>query len=109
VAVAAVATSTSTSNERVVTVSNTGSAPLRLGAAEFPQSFVRGAAVARECGATLLPGQACDITIRFEPAQAGLHTGELRISTNDPKHPQLVVTLSGTGLLRREPGPQGRR
>jgi len=107
VAVAAVATSTSTSNERVVTVSNTGSAPLSLGAAEFPKSFVRGASVAGECEATLLPGEACEITIRFEPAQAGLQMGELRISTSDPKHPQLVVTLSGTGLPGHEPEPHG--
>jgi hypothetical protein len=97
-AVGAAVVSVSTSDERVVRISNTGSSTLKVGAPEFPKGFVPGAPVARECGATLLPGETCEIAIRFEPTEVGLQTGELRITTNDPQHPQLVVTLRGTGV-----------
>ena len=102
VMIAAAMGPTSTSDERVVTVSNTGLNTLKLGAPEFPKSFVRGGPVARECAETLAPGDACEIAIRFEPTEIGLQTGKLTLTTGDPQQPQLVVTLSGTGIAPPE-------
>jgi hypothetical protein len=102
VMIAAAVGPTSTSDERVVTVSNTGLNTLKLGAPEFPKSFVRGGPVARECAETLAPADACEIAIRFEPTEVGLQTGKLTLTTGDPQQPQLVVTLSGTGIAPPE-------
>jgi HYDIN/CFA65/VesB-like, Ig-like domain len=113
VMIAAAVGPTSTSDERVVTVSNTGSKTLRLGAPEFPRSFVKGGPVARECAETLAPGDTCEIAIRFEPTEIGLQTGKLTLTTGDPQQPQLVVTLSGTGIApperRGDPDDRGDR
>jgi hypothetical protein len=102
VMVAAAVGPSSMPDERVVTVSNMGSKTLNLGAPQFPKSFVRGGPVARECAATLAPDDACEISIRFEPTEIGQQTGKLILTTGDPQQPQLVVTLTGTGIAPPE-------
>jgi Abnormal spindle-like microcephaly-assoc'd, ASPM-SPD-2-Hydin/Beta-propeller repeat len=40
---------------------------------------------------------ACLIGIVFSPSTAGASNGTLTIASNDPAHPQLVISLTGTG------------
>ena len=81
---------------QVVTLSNTGLAPLPVtsiaiigaNAADFSQS--------NSCGTTLLPGVSCPISVSFTPSAAGARTASLRII--DQGGTQLVP-LTGTGQL----------
>jgi hypothetical protein len=45
----------------------------------------------------LAPGATRTVTIAFTPPSAGKITATLAISSDDPKHQQLAVKLSGTG------------
>lgn len=54
--------------------------------------------VSTACGvATLAPASSCAVTITFSPAAAGVATGTLTISSDDPGSP-LLVPLSGVGV-----------
>jgi phospholipase C len=48
------------------------------------------------CGATLTPGQSCNITLNFTPKAAGTRQGNLSISDNEADSPQ-GITLTGLG------------
>ncbi len=43
------------------------------------------------------PGDSVDVMIRFSPSAAGMQTGTLRITSNDPDENVLQVFLTGTG------------
>jgi hypothetical protein len=49
------------------------------------------------CISPLPPGVACFFNVTFSPTQAGQRTGAFTIVTNDPSHPNLSASLSGTG------------
>lgn len=86
----------STSPTRLVTVTNTGSAELRItqqnitgGVGGFP-SFVRDS-FETTCRSTLAAGQSCDIGVYFDAFSVlGSATGMLQIVTNAPNSPTLV-------------------
>ncbi len=40
-----------------------------------------------------------EITVRFSPMGTGTRTGTLRITTNDPVHPVIDITLTGQGYV----------
>ncbi len=87
----------------VFTVANTGAAPLgfdrvSLGGAELDQFVISG----DECtGASLLPGESCEVRVRFFPDSAGTKQATLRVSGDAPT---VVGSLSGTGTA--VPGPE---
>lgn len=89
-----------TSADRILTVSNTGSANLLIGnlsglAAPFSLA-------SDDCsGQTIPPSGNCAVTLRFAPTATGFASDDLAIPSNDPDQAVLTVNLSGTGV---EPG-----
>jgi hypothetical protein len=86
----------STSSPKIVTVKNTGTSALTINgifitgvnAGEFSQTH--------DCS-VLAKGEACSISVTFNPATAGKKTALVNIPSNDPKKPNVTVKLSGTG------------
>ncbi len=93
----------SKSAAHVFTVSNSGAAPLgfdrvSLGGAELDQFVISG----DECtGASLLPGEKCEVRVRFAPDSPGAKQATLRVSGDAPT---VVGLLSGNGTA--VPGPE---
>lgn len=87
-----------TTDDKVVTIRNTGKEPLKLGALQFPEGFARGAPVPKGCGAILPAGESCQISIRFVPTHVGEYSGELTMDSGDPQNPYLIEQLTGTGV-----------
>lgn len=52
---------------------------------------------ATTCTASLPPGQACTVSVRFKPTVAGPVSGTLQLKDNVPGSPQ-VITLTGNGV-----------
>ena len=91
---------TGTSTALTVAVSNPGlpGLPLTIGVAGDPAFTVSG----HTCGAVLVGGSDCTVTVAYAPAAAGAHTGVLRIGDGVVARP-LAVTLSGTGVAPPPP------
>jgi hypothetical protein len=49
------------------------------------------------CSGSVSAGFFCTINLAFSPAASGTFNGSLKIDSNDPVHPQLVVGLTGAG------------
>lgn len=74
---------------------NNGNAPLTISHIAISGS---GFSIAQNgCTGTLPAGAPCVVQLVFSPQAAGTLSGSLTITSNDPVHPQLVVTLTGTG------------
>lgn len=52
---------------------------------------------ATTCSTSLLPGQACTVSVRFKPTVAGPVSGALQLNDNVPGSPQ-IVKLTGNGV-----------
>jgi hypothetical protein len=90
--------SLNTNLDRVVTLSNTGTANLVI-----TSTTVSGAGFTRlagGCGASLPVGSSCSITVRFRPTVTGPVVGSLSISDNSIGVNPQIVTLTGTGVLQ---------
>jgi hypothetical protein len=84
--------------QRIVTVSNTGTAPLLIsGISVTGTGFVRSVLSPGSCNTTVNVGSTCTINVTFLPTSSGLKTGTLLINSNDPANPTLTVSLTGTG------------
>ena len=81
------------SASQTLTLTNSGSAVLRLGAIAASSMFSE----TNDCTAVLEGGAVCTITVVFAPAAPGIQTGSLSINSNLPGQPQ-AVNLTGTGL-----------
>ncbi len=85
-----------TSGIQTATLSNTGTAPLTINSIGIigtnPGDFVQ----TNTCGATLAAGANCLINVTFTPTALGTRTASVTISSNDPVHPALTASLSGT-------------
>jgi len=86
-----------TSASQPVTVSNTGGAPLGVLSITFtganPGDFVQ----TNNCSTVAASGS-CTINVSFQPTALSGRSAALSISTNDPSHPTLGVTLNGIGV-----------
>jgi hypothetical protein len=51
---------------------------------------------------TLTAGESQSLVIHFTPAWIGTRAGNLRITSNDQDEPELIINLSGTGLVASE-------
>jgi FtsP/CotA-like multicopper oxidase with cupredoxin domain len=101
-----------TSAAQLVTLSNTGNAPLLVSsvavtganAAEFPMT--------KTCGTSLGVNGTCTISVSFRPTASGLRTATLAIASNDPARPTLSAALDGNkpasavALTASLPSPQ---
>lgn len=81
-----------TSEPEVVTLSNTGNAPLSIAGIVTTGDFRH----TTTCGPTVAPLSQCTISIVFKPTAVGTRTGETRILSNAASSPDLI-SLSGTG------------
>jgi hypothetical protein len=81
-----------TSQAQTVTVSNTGSAPLQIGAVSGTGDF----AETDNCAAqTIAPGSYCVLNVTMTPTTTGTRTGTIQIDDNaDGAH---LIALSGVG------------
>jgi hypothetical protein len=82
-----------TSNPRTVTVSNPGSAPLRIASITSSGDF---AVATNTCPATLTTGTNCTISVTFTPTVTGKRTGAVIIKDSAHDSPQKVA-LTGNG------------
>lgn len=85
-----------TSAAQQVTLTNVGSAPLRIISITWTAPF----SDSSNCpiGGNLSAGSSCRINVRFSPTAVGVANGTLTITTNDPALPVATVTLTGTGV-----------
>lgn len=78
-----------------LTVANRGNAPLTIYSVSIRGS---GFSIAGNgCIGTWPASYPCVIELEFSPLTAGALSGSLTITSNDPVHPQLAVSLTGTG------------
>ena len=80
-----------------VTLSNTGTATLNIGAIGFTGANATDFSSTTTCGATLAAAASCTISVTFAPAVAGPRAASLSVASNDPFNPTLAVALTGTG------------
>ena len=79
---------------RSVTLTNTGTATLNISNVAITGDF---AVQSNTCGAQVLAGNSCAITVGFTPTAKNSRTGILQLTDNAPNNPQ-KVTLTGTGM-----------
>lgn len=77
-----------------VTLTNSGNATLNISQAAITGDF---AIQSNACGAQVLSGDKCTITIGFAPVAKGSFSGILQLTDNAANNPQRV-TLAGTGM-----------
>ena len=94
----------STSADQIVTVANTGKAPLLLSAVTVggAQAGEFAKATTSTCGASVAAGASCTLRMNFTPAAVGVRKGTLSIAHNAPGSPA-VVALNGTGTATPQP------
>ncbi len=81
------------SDPMMVTLTNTGSAPLALTAISATGDY----AVSNDCGSTLAAAGVCNLAIVFTPTAMGAREGTLTLTDSAQDSPQ-IVTLTGNGL-----------
>ncbi|WP_162991654.1 right-handed parallel beta-helix repeat-containing protein [Halostella salina] len=88
------------SGTRTVTIENNGTAPLNLIDAEIrgPDSPSFDFSPGEPTPYLLRPGQSRTAEVEFQPLSAGDKTAYLDVTTNSTEHPQVNVTLAGTGV-----------
>ncbi len=86
-----------TSAPQTLVLSNSGTATMAYGLAlggANPGDF----AETNACSGTLVAGGSCSIDVTFLPSAMAARGATLSISSDDPAHPLLVVTLTGNGI-----------
>lgn len=85
-----------TSDSYLVTVSNIGNAPLKLGQAYFQsEDFI----MSYDCSnQTLAPDSACTFILNFQPTKEGEKVDTLYIPSDDLSNSQISVALTGKAL-----------
>jgi YVTN family beta-propeller protein len=82
----------STSAPQMVTLSNTGNAPLTVSNIATSGDFAQ----SNNCGSSLTAGSNCIINVTFTPTATGSRTGILTVADSAPGSPH-TASLSGTG------------
>ncbi|HEY3972614.1 MAG TPA: choice-of-anchor D domain-containing protein [Candidatus Sulfotelmatobacter sp.] len=87
-----------TSAAKSVTVKNTGTATITMGAITLTDTtdYTISANTCPASGKTLAGGASCSISVTFGPKSTGAKRGSVVINDSDPSTPQLIG-LSGTG------------
>jgi len=84
------------SSPQIVTLTNTGSAALKVGkiAINSQGNFLE----SNNCPSELTPGEQCAISVTFDPTRVGSLKGALTINDNATNSPQ-TVSLTGVGIV----------
>jgi hypothetical protein len=85
---------------QAITLSNTGSAGLRIVGIAVALPFTQ----TNTCGSSLAAGATCTINVTFAPTTEGDFTSNVSITDNAKGSPQ-TVALSGTGVAPPPPPP----
>ena len=83
-----------TSSPQYVTLSNAGSAKLKVTSIVASANFAQ----KNDCGSRLKPGASCKIGVVFKPHNIDTLTGTVTITDNAPNSPQ-TVSLTGVGTV----------
>ncbi|SNT34365.1 Abnormal spindle-like microcephaly-assoc'd, ASPM-SPD-2-Hydin, partial [Granulicella rosea] len=83
---------------RVVTLSNTGSGPLLIGALSLAGSNTNDYAYTSTCGSSLAVGAPCTISFTFTPSASGTRTASFSLLTCVSKTAQIVSLTGGSNL-----------
>jgi hypothetical protein len=84
--------------DETVTVTNDGAADLTIG--QITQPAAPFSVLNDACSnQTLIPAADCTLTVRFNPAAAGLFADSFGIPSNDPNTAIAIVNVSGTGVV----------
>jgi hypothetical protein len=88
-----------TSTAKSVTVKNTGTAAITMGAITLTDTtdYTLSANTCPASGKTLAGGATCTISVTFNPTTTGAKRGSVVVNDSDPSTPQLIG-LSGTGI-----------
>jgi hypothetical protein len=81
---------------KTVILSNSGSAALTVTSTKVGGSNASSFTLSNNCGASVLAGTSCAITLYFEPKAVGVATAAIAITDNASGSPQKIV-LTGTG------------
>jgi VWFA-related protein len=94
--------------EKIITITNTGTDPVVISSIELTGD---GHALDLDtgenpCGSTLptiVAGGSCDVGIDFTPTDSGSSNGSLTVNPDDSDIPELVIPVTGTGVVVTEP------
>jgi hypothetical protein len=87
-----------TSPAEFIGLYNNGTAPLKINLSQISVTSGFELAAGGTCTATLPAGQYCGISVAFAPTTAGTFNGMLTVSSNDPVHPTISTSLTGTAF-----------
>jgi hypothetical protein len=87
-----------TSSAKYIGLYNNSPVPLTIDLSKITVTSGFALAAGGTCTASLPASQHCWISVVFAPTSAGTITGTLSVTTNDPVHPTISTTLSGTAV-----------
>jgi len=79
-----------------LTISNVGSAPLRVSGAAFSSAAARAYEFRGETPLVVAPGASREVTVAFAPPEEQTYSGTLRLGTNDTDQSTVPVWVSNT-------------
>ncbi len=82
-------------------IRNTGQAPLNVTAIAFSNNQF--SAVSPAAPFTVTAGSRQDLTVRFRPTAAGVQSGRLTVTSNDPARMNVEIAVRGSGLAAAGP------
>ncbi len=90
---------TGSSANQTVTVTNTGTANLAVGAVGSTNALAAPFSIKTDTcsNQTIAPSASCTLTVAFAPTATGTFTDSFNIPSNDPAKASVTVNVSGTG------------
>lgn len=85
------------SASQALTLSNTGSAALAVSGISITGANPGDFSQTNGCGASVAAGGSCTITVTFKPVDGGARNASVTVTSDDPAHPTLTASLTGTG------------
>jgi hypothetical protein len=82
-----------TSAPHTITISNPSNVKFNIASIVASGNFSQ----TNDCGASLVPGAHCDVTVKFTPTATGLESGAITVADSTKISP-LAIPLSGTGV-----------
>ncbi len=95
---------------QTVTVANTGSGDLVIGAVASANPLAAPFSIANDTcsGKTLAGGSSCTLTVTFAPTAIGTYSDSFDIPSNDPDQPSITLQVNGFGVSSNSNNPPGK-